>query len=96
MCFIIRWWLLKFTLEVLDVVVLPLLAQYQLAAAKPLVVSDEIVVALETFATRVTLELLCVDVHVAAVHLLVLEHQRALLAHVVLVVLRRLLHLNPH
>ena len=43
-----------------------------------------------------TLELLCVEVHVAAVHLLVLEHQRALLAHVALVVLRRLLHLDLH
>ena len=40
MCFIIRWFL-KFTLEVLGVVVLPLLAQYQLAAAEPLVESDE-------------------------------------------------------
>ena len=41
MCFIIIRWFLKFTLEVLDVVVLPLLAQYQLAAAEPLVESDE-------------------------------------------------------
>ena len=87
---------LKITHGALDVVVLPLLAQYELAAAEPLVVSDEIVVALETFATCVTLELLCVYVHVAAVHLLVLEHQRALLAHVALVVLRRLLHLDLH
>ena len=41
-------------------------------------VSDQVVIALETFATRCTFKLLGMDVHVPSVHLFVSEHQGTL------------------
>ena len=41
-------------------------------------VSDKIVIALETLATIHALELFCMDIHVSSVHFFVFEHQTAL------------------
>lgn len=60
------------------IIVLSLLSQYEFTGSKPLVMSDQVIVTLETFATCCTFKFLSMDIHVPPVHLLVSEHQGAL------------------
>lgn len=48
--------------------------------------SHQVVIALETFATRWTFELFCMHIHVSTVHLFMFEHKGAFLTDVSLAV----------
>ena len=63
----------------LDIVILALLSQDQLTTSKSLVVSDQVVIALETFSTSVTFKFFSMNIHVSSMHLLVFENKGTLL-----------------
>jgi len=73
------WRSFEVTHGALDIVILALLSQDQLTTSKSLVVSDQVVIALETFATSVAFKFFSVNIHVSSMHLLVFENQGTLL-----------------